>query len=306
MRDWHKQELGDFEVFGELVRYAPRAESTLPREEVREMLEEAGHNALGLPRLEPKQVRRLAEAFAPVILQDVVADYDSIGRVRWQGEALEVEGDRPTLYYYVSYAFFRQQPVLQINYAGWYPGRQGPNAPFLEKGDLDGFTVRVSLDGRGRPFMVDIMNNCGCYHFFVPARDRVARIKAQPLAFDAFVPTWLPEAFPDKDLVLRMNTGWHQVQKVTAGESPGREVGYNLLPYRELEMLPNDGRRRSMFDVRGIAKGSERIEPVLLFGMGIPEVGAMRQRNRHALRLVGRAHFANPWLFERYFEFVDD
>jgi hypothetical protein len=69
----------------------------------------------------------------------------------------------------------------------WYSARNGPLSPRIERGPLDGVTVRVSLDDDGRPFMVDIMNNCGCYHIFVPDRQKVVR--SIPLAdeLDAFV-----------------------------------------------------------------------------------------------------------------------
>lgn len=35
--------------------------------------------------------------------------------------------------------------------------------------------------------------------------------------------------------------------------------------------------------------------------MGVPEPGAMRQWGRHATAFVGRRHFDDPWLLERYF-----
>jgi hypothetical protein len=79
---------------------------------------------------------------------------------------------------------------------------------------------------------------------------------------------------------------------------------YRLAPYEELETLRDaDGRARSMFDADGIAYDSPRIEPLIFFSMGIPAVGSMRQRGHHAIRLVGRAYFDDPLLFEKSFEF---
>ncbi len=37
--------------------------------------------------------------------------------------------------------------------------------------------------------------------------------------------------------------------------------------------------------------------------MGIPDVGSMRQRGHHAIKLVGRAYFDDPDLFDLNFEF---
>lgn len=69
-------------------------------------------------------------------------------------------------------------------------------------------------------------------------------------------------------------------------------------------MLPHeDGRAESIFDARGVAKGSERVERFILFSMGIPSVGSMRQRGHHAIELIGRVHFDDPDLFDQSFIF---
>jgi len=36
--------------------------------------------------------------------------------------------------------------------------------------------------------------------------------------------------------------------------------------------------------------------------MGIVDIGSMRQRGHHAIKLVGREHFDDPDLFDRNFE----
>ncbi len=83
-------------------------------------------------------------------------------------------------------------------------------------------------------------------------------------------------------------------------------LSYQLLPYQTLYSLPHrDGRRESIFDDKGIVKGSDRIEPLLLFSMGVPKVGYMRQRGHHAISLVGREHFDDPYLLEKNF-ILDD
>ena len=107
-------------------------------------------------------------------------------------------------------------------------------------------------------------------------------------------------------LLVRISSGWHQaVHLATAGaaaDSPSRT--YGLQSYETLERLPRgDGTSESLFDAEGIAKGSGRIEPYIFFSMGIPRIGSMRQRGRHAVRMVGRAHFDDPDLFDRIFRF---
>jgi hypothetical protein len=153
--------------------------------------------------------------------------------------------------------------------------------------------------------MVDVTNNCGCYHFFVPNEDRFDQVISKSLRLDAFVPQTLPELGRGKRLGIRVNSGYHQVERLLIADTPSDSIPYELVPYQVLEALPREGdRTESMFDEKGIAKGSKRWkEEVLFFSMGIPSVGSMRQRGNHPLVLVGRAHFDDPWLFEKNFVF---
>lgn len=152
--------------------------------------------------------------------------------------------------------------------------------------------------------MVEAMNNCGCYHLFAPEKARVEEIIPQSFQFDAFVPQWLPALPSGKRLGLRVSSGWHQAQRLLALEDPPDPVPYDLVPYEALEALPHeDGRRESLFDATGIAKGSERTERLILFSMGIPDIGSMRQRGHHAIELIGRGYFDDPLLFDQNFSF---
>jgi hypothetical protein len=40
--------------------------------------------------------------------------------------------------------------------------------------------------------------------------------------------------------------------------------------------------------------------------MGIPDVGSMRQRGHHALTLVGRSYFSDPYLLDNNFEYNNE
>ncbi len=306
-RQWHATAPEDLPVLGRLETMGPGETAGAESFDPRALLAPKRLNALGLPELTAEDVRRLASHFAPVITQDTAADFDRVGTPVWIDGRLRVDTDRPTVYYYITYALLGRHPVLQINYAFWYPRRDGANAPWIERGPLDGITVRISLDHHARPFMVDLMNSCGCYHFFIPQRDAVKSIREITFEIDPLVPGWLPPGLPAERLHLRVNTGWHQVQHVgTVAGSPGAKT-YRLESYDQLEMLPAaDGERRSMFDADGIARDSERIEPLIFFSMGIPDIGSMRQRGHHAIKLVGQAYFDDPLLLEKSFEFDRD
>jgi hypothetical protein len=76
------------------------------------------------------------------------------------------------------------------------------------------------------------------------------------------------------------------------------------MPYHQLEMLSkNDTQSESIFNSRGIGKHTERVESDIFIPMGVPQVGQMRQRGHHAVKFVGRAHFDDPYLFNKHFEF---
>lgn len=303
-RQWHAMPPEQLPRTGRPVAYrlaGPGGESRL---DPTALFRKAPRDALGLPLLAPGEAHRLAAALAPIIVQDTAAAYDRIGAIRWLDGRPAVATTDPVVYYYLSQSRFDDRASLQINYVFWYSRRAGENAPWIERGRLDGLTVRISLDTTGRPVMLDIMNNCGCYHFFVPDYARIRRIKAPLLGLDPLVPAWLPPAFPLQRLQLTVTSGWHQVLHIAAGNAAPPVVGYTLRPYETLEMLPDEnGQHRSIFDRNGIAFGSERIEPLLFFSMGIPAVGSMRQRGHHAIQLVGRAHFDDPLLFDATFDY---
>jgi hypothetical protein len=297
-------DLKDLSVDGSLRSFVPEKGEFLSEPDVREVIEKAERNPLGVPLLDSGQAERLVRSFAPVFVQDVAASYDRLGRIVWKGDRVDIDPEKPTVYYYTSHAFLKGEPILQINYVIWYSERAGERSPSIELGHLDGLTARVSLDAQGKVFMADVVNDCGCYHFFAPERERVDRILPRCLRFDAFVGQWLPSIPYGERLGIRINSGWHQVQRLISVKDLSDTIPYTLIPYDVLEALPHeDGRTESIFDSEGIVKGSERVERIILFSMGVPSVGSMRQRGHHAIELIGKDHFDNPYLFDQNFVF---
>jgi hypothetical protein len=152
--------------------------------------------------------------------------------------------------------------------------------------------------------MADVVNDCGCYHLFAPDRGRLDRVLSRPLRFDPFVAQWLPAIPSGERLGIRINSGWHQVQRLISVGHLADSIPYALMPYDVLEALPREaGQTESIFDSKGIVKDSERVERFILFSMGIPSIGSMRQRGHHAIELIGKDHFDNPYLFDQNFVF---
>jgi hypothetical protein len=304
IRSWYEANLQDLPVDGRLRSFTPAETISLSEEEIQAIIDSSKKNPLGVPLPDENPGRRIVEHFAPVFIQDVSAPYDQVGRLVWKGDCPDVDQEKPTVYYYFSNAFLKGKPILQINYVIWYSERAGQRAPSIERGRLDGLTLRVSLDDHGKPFMVDVVNDCGCYHFFAPEKERVDRIISKPLRFDPFVPQWSPDILPGQRLGVRLNSGWHQVQRLIAAKDFPDSNPYELVPYDVLEALPReDGRTKSIFNSKGIAKCSKRIERFILFSMGIHKIGSMRQRGHHAIELIGRSQFDDPTLFDESFVF---
>jgi hypothetical protein len=304
IRAWYETNLENLPVDGRLRSFTPAKTSFLSHEEIQRIIDSSKENPLGVPVPDENPGKKIVEHFAPVLVQDVAAPYDGVGRLVWRGDCPDVDQEKPTVYYYLSNAFLKGKPILQVNYVIWYSERAGQRPPSIERGRLDGLTFRVSLDDQGKPFMVDVVNDCGCYHFFAPEKERVDRIISKPLRFDPFVPQWLPDILQGERLGVRLNSGWHQVQRLIATKDFPESIPYELVPYDVLEALPREeGRTKSIFNSKGIAKCSKRIERFILFSMGIPKIGSMRQRGHHAIELIGQSQFDDPTLFDESFVF---
>ena len=301
---WHQESKENLPIEGKLVLYRPLDNDGVSEKDVMSIFKTGRRNPFGLPVMDDKDILLLAQVFAPVIVQDVVADYDRFGEVEWRDNQVTVDPSKATVYYYMTRSFVKQRPAFQINYVFWYSERSGDKSPAYEKGPLDGITIRVSLNHNGEIVMVDVMNSCGCYHFYAPRRGMVGIKKPSSQSLYPFVLTWLPDNYPENHLILRVNSGWHQIESLYAEKIPVGSATYRLESYDVLESLPRpDGRMESVFDSKGIMKNSWRIEPYILFSMGIPRIGYMRQRNHHAIHIVGRTHFTDPDILDRYFVF---
>jgi len=190
-----------------------------------------------------------------------------------------------------------------LNYAIWFPERPLESGWDILGGRLDGVLWRVTLAPDGEPWVYDTIHHCGCYHQFFPTPR--AELKPQPETLDegALVPQRLPRADSDTRITLRLASGTHYLERIVLDGAPaGPAAEYAFAGDDTLRSLPlNEAERRSVFRPDGIVPGSERGERWLFWPMGVPEPGAQRQWGRHATAFVGRRHFDDPGLLERYF-----
>ncbi len=290
-------------VSGRLLRYRPPAGQRLSREQLSAILGRSTDNPLGIPDPRGEDRARLLHHFAPVLEVDTAGPGDRVGRPYLIGRRqAEVHRHHPVVYTHVSHARLGGRSLLQLNYVFWFPARRLTGPLDLLGGELDGITWRVTLDPSGRPLLWDTMHNCGCYHMFIPDRTALRQVNDGGIYQE---PPLVPQTLSDPalPLVLRIAHHTHYLQRVYPDSAAGPpEIPYELADYQQLRSLPlPGGGRASLFRPDGIVPGSERRERWLFWPMGVPLPGAMRQWGHHATAFVGRRHFDDPDLVERYF-----
>ena len=297
---------------GELTRYVPASRHALATQPLAELTALAlTHNA---SRRVAEAEAQLRHIYAPVFEIDVADNADRPGQVGLDGAAEpQIDTAVPTVYFRTAATRYGDNTLLQLVYSIWFSERPRTGAFDLLGGKLDGITWRVTLAPDGAPLVFDSIHNCGCYHQFFPT------LRAQPLVPSdlveetAFVPQRLADVPSGSRLVLRIASHTHYLQRVFVQanqEAASRvsEVGivYDFLPDDTLRSLPiagsTEGERRSLFSPDGIVAGSQRGERYLFWPMGIREPGAMRQWGRQPTAFVGRRHFDDADVLQRYFK----
>ena len=294
--------LESLSVKGRLTRYRPAPEyPPVSAQALAVLLEHANGKPQGIPDLSAVDRQRLFETFAPVFEIDIVSDDDRIGMPVWTDDGMpSVDIGEPVVFRRISYTRFEGRTLLQLNYSVWFPSRP-PDGDFdLLSGRLDAITFRVTLGRDGRPLLYDSMHDCGCYHLFVPTR----RLQTKPPPHGHEEPPLIPQRLDQGagGLVVRIAHGTHYLQRVYFDVSVNTDHVYAMHDADVLRSLPTtQGRRRSLFQPDGLVPGTERGERWLFWPMGIAQPGAMRQWGHHATLFVGKRHFDEPHLVERYF-----
>jgi hypothetical protein len=253
-------------------------------------------------------VEALFTRHAPVWEVDTVDEDDRLGRPAWAAGGVRVDTAAPVVYRHRARAWFHGVPVLQLSYVAWFPARSSAYPGDLLAGKLDGITWRVTLDPAGEVLAYDAMHNCGCYHMFFPS----TALRRAPPRLRHEEPLLVPQRIAPGParVVLRLAHRTHHIQRVyrdstVISASDARAlpaIRYTLDDYDALRSLPGPGgTRRSLFRADGLVAGSERGERFLFWPMGVASAGAMRQWGHHATAFVGRRHFDDPLLLQRYF-----
>lgn len=320
IRNWHEETrelhalpLAQLPRLGEAVRYAPKPPLLLAPLDAQPM---PALDPLGVPRLAPGLIEALIARHAPAVEIDTVDANDRLGQLMWGdvGRRVVVDTTRPVAYARVAYTRLAGHVVPQLVYTFWFPSRPPQGSFDALAGNLDGLVWRVTLGTDLQPLVYDTIHPCGCYHLFYPTsrvRARPGPIEGQgPYDEGLFVPQWVDAPRDGERQLLRIAARTHYLQRVaTVTETSPATLEYTLRDENDLRMLPwpNESAprtTRSAFGTDALIAGSERTERLFFWPMGIASAGQMRQWGHHATAFVGRRHFDDPDLFDRYFELI--
>lgn len=260
---------------------------------------------LGVPLNDDAQLAELFNAHSPLWSIAQSSGDDRIGAITTRAGKVHVDPTQATVYTHASYAQFRGKVLLQLNYTVWFPARSANSGFDILAGALDSITWRVTLDTDGAVLLADSMHNCGCYYMAFPSERLKPRAPNSRFEEDLWIPKRLPKLAHGRFL-LHLAAGNHYLRQIEVSSKMRTDITMTAIPYAQLKNLPDErGGFRPFFAPDGIRHDSARAERFILWPLGIRSAGAMREFGHHAIAFVGRRHFDDPDLIERYFERAD-
>ncbi len=260
-------------------------------------------DTLGIPEFTSDALNALFSIHAPVWEVETQGSADHIGAPYWtQSNELNTDRENPVTYTRLSFSRFEGKVLTQLNYIIWFPARPKSSRLDIYGGRLDGINYRVTLDMDGTPLLYETIHNCGCYYKAYHTK----RLEVHPSIEYAEPPLIFTAPFVDphtEAMVISLESNTHYVRHLyPRPRVMSSNKVYQLKSYHLLRSLPLPrSNRRSMFRQDGIAYGTQRLERFILWPMGVNSPGAMRPWGRHAVALVGKRHFDDPFYIEEMF-----
>ena len=293
------------------TRYVPPAHASESTSVVQRYADSL-RDALGIPQLGAGDWSQLLMQYAPII--DIEhgargpAATDRFGALGFDHSTQPVvDSQQPRVYQRIAFTRVQGKTLTQLVYAIWFPERPANQWIDLLAGRLDGVMIRITLDERGAPLLVDSIHACGCYHLFFPTPRLAPRPPPTPGMEWAFMPTALPAMKIGQRVQVRLAASSHYLVDIRAHDElqSTTDIRYQLRDDNDLRALPLAGNgSKSLFKSDGLIAGTERGERFLFWPMGIASPGAMRQWGTHATAFVGRRHFDDVDLIEQRFELL--
>ena len=291
--------LSQLSIEGKLQRYVPDYNSLTFDGSIKR------ENALGIPFIPTTVLNELFERYAPVLEINETSDADKIGKIALNdSNSPFVNTNQPAVYTLLSYTRFNDKTLAQLNYVFWFPERPAEKSMDIYAGKFDSITWRVTLDENLQPVVFDSVHSCGCYHKFYSTKGLAFNLTA---ALKEKEPPFLAQhnllVDSNKPWVIRISSGSHYIQRAYQQKRFDHAAKfYNVMNYDQLRSLNGKKLNRNLFASNGILLESKRPERFLLWPMGIPSAGAMRQWGHHAIAFLGKRYFDEPYLLDKYFK----
>ena len=307
-RDIFNKKLKQLPIKGKLQRYVAGTHQTTYDDVVNR------ENALNIPFISSTRLNELFNQHSPTLEVDETGDYDKIGEVKLDNKNnAYVTQTNPIIYTMPSYTKFEGRILIQLNYVFWFPERPSQTSFDIYSGKFDGIIWRVTLNEDLKPLIYDSVHNCGCYHKFYSTKGvkfnlQTALKENEPpfLAQNNLKPLTNEET--NNPWILRINSGSHFIERVYRdGQFDKNAITYTMRSYHQLRNLNHDKSfsassvSKSLYADDGIVKSSKRMERFVLWPMGVPSAGAMRQWGHHAIAFVGKRYFDDVDLLDKYF-----
>ena len=302
-RDEFNKKLHQLPVKGNLQRYELDVNQTVLDTLVDDVVNQ--ENPLGIPFISSTTLNELFTQYAPTLEIDENGEHDKIGEMKLNDKNQPyTDSSAPIIYTMPSYTRFAGKTLLQLNYFFWFPERVAQSDYDIYAGKLDGIIWRVTLDENLTPLLFDSVHNCGCYHKFYSTRNINFNLET---ALKEKEPPFLAQSniTLDKDtpITLRISSINHFIERVYQQNKFDKDAkSYSMQSYHQLRSLSGNKRNKSLFEDDGIVKSSKRLERFILWPMGVPSAGAMRQWGHHATAFVGERYFNDPYLLDKYFQ----
>ncbi len=197
------------------MTYAVTNKSLLSQQEIHRWFKQASqHSSLGWPLLSDNQIARLANHYAPEFLIETVSLDDKAGQLEYQdNDQPRVNISKPTLYVSQSYTQFHGKILLQLNYSLWFANRTAKTSLDPYAGQFDGILVRLTLDSQGKPYILDSIHHCGCYHM-VFALDQQLAFAKRNTDIEAPITMRVNPKRNAKTLRITLSSGDHMIKGV--------------------------------------------------------------------------------------------